>query len=289
MKKTYKAELEITLDEATESQAIEVAREYCRKVGGAREPLGQTGRRLREIPAEEFVSDARDAVMELVDANDWFEKAGIEVVGVSCGEPEGDRVTQEQRDLAGKHEGSEAAEEEVHPGELDLDEFETGMYLCRWPNGEFSLVMGETRRDALLELDEWAAGHPAHLFPMESCMMDFRLNDDGQIEFNRFGEDTEAFIWETAYPVLEEVRYREGVLRADGGYTPEGEELIRKAVEQERKRLWENQPKGPEAETEAGKQLQKQLGMAGRVADYYIQQRAKRILESKPRKKGKPN
>jgi hypothetical protein len=38
-----------------------------------------------------------------------------------------------------------------------------------------------------------------------------------------------------------------------------------------------------------GKQLQKQLGMAGLVADYYIRQNAKRILESKPRKKGKPN
>jgi len=120
-------------------------------------------------------------------------------------------------------------------------------------------------------------------------MLDFRLNDDGQIEFNQFGEDTEAFIWGTAYPMLEEVRYREGVLRPDGGYTPEGEKVIRKAVEQERKRLWENQPKGPEAETEAGKELQEQLGMAGPVADHFIQERARRILESLPPKKGKIN
>jgi hypothetical protein len=289
MKKTYKVELEVTLDEAAENQAIEVAREYYRKMGGAQEPLGKSGRRLKEIPAEDFVSDAREAMMELADANNWFKKAGIEVVRVSCGEPEGDQTGQEQCKFAGGQQRSEAAEEEVHPGELDLDEFETGMYLCRWPNGEFSLVMAPTRRAALVELDEWAEGHPGQLFPMESCMLDFRLNDDGEIEFNQFGEDTEDFIWEIAYPVLEEVRYREGVLRPDGGYTREGEELIRKAIEQERKRLWENQPKGPEAETEAGKHLQKQLGMAGPVADYYIQQTAKRILESKPRKKGKPN
>ncbi len=159
MKKTYKVELEITLDEVMESQAIEVAREYYRQAWGAHEPLGQSHRRLKEIPAEEFVSDARDAIMELADANEWFEKAGVEVVGVSCGEPEGDQAGQEHHHLAGKREGSEAAEEDVRPGELNLDEFETGMYLCRWPNGEFSLVMAETRRDALLELDEWAPGH----------------------------------------------------------------------------------------------------------------------------------
>jgi hypothetical protein len=163
------------------------------------------------------------------------------------------------------------------------------MYLCRWPNGEFSLIMAPTRREALIELDEWAPGHPDQLFPMDSCMLDFGLNDEGQIELNQFGEDTEAFIWETAYPVLDEIRHNEVLMGPDGQYTPEGKELIRKAVEQERTRLWENQAKGPEAETEAGKQLQKQLGMAGPVADYYVQQTAKRILESKPRKKGKPN
>jgi hypothetical protein len=75
----------------------------------------------------------------------------------------------------------------------------------------------------------------------------------------------------------------------DGQYTAEGRELIRRSVEQERTRLWENQPKSPEAETDPRKQLQKQLGMVEPGADYYIQQTAKRILESKPRKKGKPN
>jgi hypothetical protein len=124
---------------------------------------------------------------------------------------------------------------------------------------------------------------------MDSCILDFRLNDDGQIELNQFGEDTEAFVWETAYPVLEEVRYSEAIVGPDGQYTPQGSELIRKAVERERTRLWENQPKGPEAETEAGKQLQKQLGMAGPVADYFIQERARKILKSQPRKKGKVN
>ena len=73
MKKTYTVELEVTLDDALESQAIEVARDY-RKTGGTQEPVGKGGRRLKQIPAEGFVSDAREAIMELADANDFFKK-----------------------------------------------------------------------------------------------------------------------------------------------------------------------------------------------------------------------
>jgi hypothetical protein len=193
-------------------------------------------------------------------------------VGVSCGKREVGEAEQETRDSAAPRQGAKNADEKEDPDDAaGLDEFETGMYLCRWPNGEFSLVIAPTRREALIELDEWAAGHPGQLFPMDSCMLDFRLTDEGQIEFNQFGEDTEAFIWETAYPVLDEIRYSEALMGPDGQHTAEGQELVRKAVEQERNRLWENQPKGLEAETEAGKQLQKQLGMAGPVADYHIQ------------------
>jgi hypothetical protein len=97
-------------------------------------------RRLRAIPAEEFVPDTREAIMELADANDWFRKAGIEVVGVSCGEPVGNEAGQKERIRAQTQPGTEASDEDGTPTEADLDEFETGMYLCRWPNGEFSLV-----------------------------------------------------------------------------------------------------------------------------------------------------
>jgi hypothetical protein len=289
MKKTYRVELELILDEALESQAIQVARDCYSKSGGAEGSISKKGNRMRKISAEDFVSDAQDAIMELADGNEWFKKAGIEVVGVSCGKPEVGEAEKEACRSAAPQQGAKSADEEGHADAADLDDFETGMYLCRWPNGEFSLVMAPTRREALIELDEWAPGHPGQLFPLDSCMLDFGLNDDGQIEFNQFGEDTEAFIWETAYPVLDEIRHSEALTGPDGQYTAEGRDLVRRSVEQERTRLWGNQPKGPEAETEAGKQLQKQLGMAGPVADYYVQQTAKRILESKPRKKGQPN
>jgi hypothetical protein len=156
MKKTYRVELELTLDETLESQAIQVARDYHSKSGGVEGPISKKGNRMRKISAEEFVSDAQDAIMELADGNEWFKKAGIEVVGVSCGKAEVGEAEQEARGSAAPQQGAKNAdEEEGHADAADLDDFETGMYLCRWPNGEFSLVMAPTRREALIELDEW--------------------------------------------------------------------------------------------------------------------------------------
>lgn len=76
-------ELEVTLDEALEGQVIQVAREYYSQLGGAEEPIGKRAR-LRKICAEEFVSNARDAIMELADGNEWFKKAGIEATRWDC-------------------------------------------------------------------------------------------------------------------------------------------------------------------------------------------------------------
>ena len=138
-----------------------------------------------------------------------------------------------------------------------------------------SLLTANTRREALVQLDEWAAAHPSQLFPVDSCMVDFRLNDMGEIELGQFGEETEYFIWETCYPELRTVLAN--VIPEDGGeYTAEAKESIRQAVQHERARLWKNQPEGPQAETEIGRTLQKALRTVGPVADYYVQAMAHR-------------
>jgi hypothetical protein len=52
-------------------------------------------------------------------------------------------------------------------------------YLCRWPNGEFSIVSAKTKADAIELLDEFGNAEQAFLSPMPDCMFDFRLRDDG--------------------------------------------------------------------------------------------------------------
>lgn len=75
-------------------------------------------------------------------------------------------------------------------------------YLCRWPNGEFSIVTAGTREDAVAKLGEWAGAEASELIELESFMAHFRLNDAGNIELAEFGEDTELRVWAKCYPSL---------------------------------------------------------------------------------------
>jgi len=285
MAKTIKLEVEVILDEGVESRAIQVARTHYSEVGQATVPLDDKGEHWREVAAEEIIPDAVSAVMELVGANDFFEKAGVKVTAVSGRESRRGELRQQETRETELQEASSHAREYA---EADLDAFETGVYLCRWPNGDFSLVAANTRREALVELDEWDAAHPCQLFPLESCMVDFRLNDQGEIELKQFGEDTEDLIWEISYPKLHACLL--GVMLIDGGEpSAKVRQSIRKAVQHERERLWRNQPAHPQAETEVGKTLQKQLRTTGPVADHYVQEMANRILRSKDDKGGRPN
>ena len=67
------------------------------------------------------------------------------------------------------------------------------LFVCRWPNGDFSIVSAQDREDAVIQLDEWGNAEQARLWPMETCMIDFRLNDSGEIELNDpgFGEEAQ--------------------------------------------------------------------------------------------------
>jgi hypothetical protein len=289
MKKTIKLEVEVTLDESAKQRAIQVARAHYSEMGQATAPLDDKPDHWREVPPEEFIPDAEAAVMELIGANDLLEKAGVEVTAVSGPDPQ--LRLEELRLQEPREAGSQdAAHLKGHGGDSEdgLDEFETGVYLCRWPNGDFSFVTANTRREALVQLDEWAGAHPSQLFTVDSCMVDFRLNDLGEIELGQFGEETEYLIWETCYPDLRTVLSNVGPEDGDE-YTAEAKESIRHAVQHERARLWKNQPEGPQAKTEFGRTLQKALRTVGPVADYYVEQMADRILRSNNHKRREPN
>jgi hypothetical protein len=73
-------------------------------------------------------------------------------------------------------------------------------YLCRWPNGDFSIVNARTKAEAIEMLDEWGNAEQAFLSRMADCMLDFRLSDDGEIELLNISESTHDEIMETCYP-----------------------------------------------------------------------------------------
>ncbi len=163
------------------------------------------------------------------------------------------------------------------------------IYLCRWPNGEFSVVGATTKSDAIELLDEWGNAEQASLTRMPGCMFDFRLDDEGQIELADIGEATHEHIMRTCYPELEKTLETAELDETGLAYSANSRARIREAVESERKRLWNSQPPVKEAETERGREIQKQTGAASVVVNRIMRTTATKRLQSKEGEGKKPN
>ncbi len=206
------------------------------------------GRRGRSsaLPQEQFINEIDDALIELLERNPLLSEAGVEIDRVSCGSVATGLEAEQQR-IKGRDEKAltDRALDTRNKLLMKSDDFESGLYLCRWPNGEFSVVKADTKREAILQLDEWAGAEPAWLVPMETCMIDFRLNNRAAIELGEFGEETAGFIWDICYPELDALLSRDDVIRHRiGKCNPKIARKIRRAIQHEGTRLWNTQRDG---------------------------------------------
>jgi hypothetical protein len=154
------------------------------------------------------------------------------------------------------------------------------IFLCRWPNGSFSIVNASSKADAVELLDEFGnTDGGAAITRMPECLADFKLNDKGEFELERFSEAANEFIMETCYPELDLVLTDAD--RDDEGYTATGMEQIHTAVKHERNRLYNRTPSRKKADTEAGRTLQSNRDLPRVVANRIVRRAAKEILRSK--------
>ena len=163
------------------------------------------------------------------------------------------------------------------------------IYLCRWPNGDFSLANARTKAEAIELLDEWGNAEQATISRMTDCMLDFRLADDGQFELLNVGEHTRERILETCYPNLMQT-FDAAEFDDDGeDYSENGYRQIREAVELERTRLRDSHPAPKTAETGIGREIQKQLDVPSVVVNRIVREAASKRLKTKEGEGRKPN
>ena len=152
------------------------------------------------------------------------------------------------------------------------------IFLCRWPNGDFSVVGASTEEDAVQMLEEVGKAESAELIPMSECMFDFRLNDLGEIELGMVGSTTADFIMEQCYPELEELLPDAETNDEDGEYTGPAVEQIRAAVENERTRRSTDEREPEQADTKLGRGLQSPTYLARVVVIREVRQTAREII-----------
>ena len=149
------------------------------------------------------------------------------------------------------------------------------VYCCRWPNGDVSFVTARNREDAVIALDEIGNAETADIFGLRNFMLHLRLEDDGQLTFQEFGEETGYKVRQKAYPILNKLEES----------ATESASEISKAVEQERKRL--KGRKAIEPETLLGKRLKTELDLPTVVVNKIVRDEAKKRLQNL-KIKGKP-
>ncbi len=163
------------------------------------------------------------------------------------------------------------------------------IYLCRWPNGDFSIVNATTKDQAIELLDEWGNAERAIVSRMTNCMFDFKLGDDGRFELVDVGECTRDAVLEKCYPGLNKA-FAEVEWDEDGlDFSAEGYRQIRAAVELERTRLQESQPTPKEAETGIGREIQKETDAPSVVVDRIVREAASERLKTKEGEGKRPN
>jgi hypothetical protein len=277
----FRLKLDVVLDSDAEQKLIEFARQLWTREAGM--VAADEQERTEEVPADEIIDGPEDALLELLERNPLLTEVRAQIERMSCGPGEAwpERSTQTASSPRDATEGNEADD--------DLDEFESGLYLCRWPNSDISIVKADSKREAVVQLDEWAGAEAAWLVPLEACMIDFHLNDAGEIELTEFSEETEEFIWERCYPRLQQVFAGTDPRHQGRGPASGASKRIRRAVEHERKRLWRAQPEAVPAKTELGRKLQRRLRTVGPAADYCVEVAAEEILKGKAGERGKPN
>jgi hypothetical protein len=147
------------------------------------------------------------------------------------------------------------------------------VYICRWPNGDFSVASAANKERAIELLDEIGNAEGAPISVIEDFMIHFELKDSGDLEFESFGEATEGKIMEWGYPLLDDAcaEFANGSLGDD-----ERAKVIRQAVDAERQRVLH---KTKEPEMELGKRIKGLTDAPAGTVNAIVKTRARRSLE----------
>jgi hypothetical protein len=164
------------------------------------------------------------------------------------------------------------------------------LFLCRWPNGDSSVVLAPTRDDALMELDQVGNAEGCPLAELRTFQIHFALTDQGGLALESFGEGTKEELLAFAYPVLERAldeAYGDGHEGFES-LPPDRQAAIATAVEQERSRVAADEAATTDPQTNLGSELKGQTDLPTVLIDRLVRHRTTRSLK-RFKGRGKPS
>ena len=165
------------------------------------------------------------------------------------------------------------------------------LYLCRWPNGDCSVVWARNTEDAIVELDQRANAEACSITELQTCQLHFTLTDRGDLVLDGFGEGTTEEVLSRAYPLLDQALRDAYDLEDHDGYeslSADRRTAIARAVEHERTRVALDRPSAKDPRTAFGREVKDHTDMPTVLVDRLVRQGAATALKHFKRR-GKPS
>ena len=165
------------------------------------------------------------------------------------------------------------------------------LFLCRWSNGDCSVVSARNKEDAIVELDQVANAEGCPITQVQTFQVHFTLSDRGELVLDGFGEGTKEEMVSWAYPLLDKaLQDASGEADYDGydSLSADRRVAIARAVEQERSRIQLDETPTKEPLTELGRDLKNQTDLPTVLIDRIVRTGATKKLKNFKRR-GKPS
>ena len=136
------------------------------------------------------------------------------------------------------------------------------VFACRWTNGDVSFVLAPSKEAAIEQLDEVDNAEGCPITQVPEFQIHLTMTDDGGFDFEEWGELTEDVVWNRLYPKLHEAWgavWNEQEETHTRNVTPQQQERIRRAVQEERERVRDKSVTEPQSEV--GKDIKRMSDM----------------------------
>ena len=157
------------------------------------------------------------------------------------------------------------------------------LFLCRWSNGDCSVVWARNTEDAIVELDQVANAEGCPITEVQTFQAHFTLTDRGELALDGFGEGTKEEMVSSAYPLLDRA-LQDACIEADyDGYeslSADRRAAITQAVEQERSRIAIDEAQTTEPLTDLGRGVKSYTDMPTVLIDRMVRQGATKTLKN---------
>jgi len=156
------------------------------------------------------------------------------------------------------------------------------LFLCRWPNGDCSVVSARNTEGAIEELDQVGNAEGCPITPVHEFQIHLTLTDRDELALERLGDGTGPEIIACAYPALDRAladAYSDGAFDNYENLPPDRRAAIARAVEEERRRIDVDRSQTAEPLTELGRDIKQQLDLPTVVIDRTVRHAATTTLK----------